>query len=113
MVIGGLAEGYYPKRVSLVFMELLNFVATVILVTASGALAPGPLFFANLSRGATSGAKSGLVFSVAHTVVEFTLVMLLALGLVTFASESTVKVAIGIVGGTVLVLSVYFRFTAL
>ncbi len=84
-------------------MELLNFVATVILVTASGALAPGPLFFANLSKGAKSGAKSGLVFSVTHTVVEFTLVMLLALGLVTLASESTAKVVIGIVGGMVLI----------
>lgn len=84
-------------------MEILSFVVTIILVTASGALAPGPLFFQNLSHGASSGAKSGLVFSVAHTLVEFSLVMLLALGLLTFALESAVKSVIGVTGGIVLV----------
>lgn len=84
-------------------METLNFIATIILVTASGALAPGPLFFVNLSKGAKSGAKSGLVFSLAHTLVEFILVMLLALGLLTVASESTAKFVIGVVGGLVLI----------
>jgi threonine/homoserine/homoserine lactone efflux protein len=84
-------------------MDLLNFVGTVVLVTASGALAPGPLFFMTVSQGARSGAKSGLVFSVAHTLIEFTLVMLLALGLLTFASEPLVRFYIGLAGGIVLV----------
>lgn len=84
-------------------MELFSFVATIILVTGSGALAPGPLFFENLSHGARSGAKSGLVFSLAHTLVESTLVMLLALGLLTFASDLVVKRVIGVIGGAVLI----------
>lgn len=85
-------------------METLNFVATVILVTASGALAPGPLFFATISQGAKSGAKSGLLFSVAHTLVEFTLVMLLALGLLTVVNVPTVKFIVGVAGGIVLIV---------
>ncbi len=85
-------------------MDVLSFVSTIVLVTASGALAPGPLFFANLSHAAKSGAKSGLLFSVAHSLVEFTLVMLLALGLLTVATELTVKLAIGVIGGTVLII---------
>jgi threonine/homoserine/homoserine lactone efflux protein len=84
-------------------MDLFSFVATIILVTGSGALAPGPLFFENLSQGARSGAKSGLVFSLAHTLVELSLVMLLALGLLTFAHDLVVKHVIGIVGGIVLI----------
>jgi len=84
-------------------MEVLDFIVTVILVTASGALAPGPLFFATLSQGAKSGARSGFAFSVAHSMVEFSLVMLLALGLLTIASEQSVKLVIGVVGGVVLV----------
>ena len=60
-------------------MDTLSFVVTVILITASGALAPGPLFFATISHSAKSGTKSGLIFSVAHTVVEFSLIMLFAL----------------------------------
>ena len=84
-------------------MDMFSFVATIILVTGSGALAPGPLFLENLSQGAKSGAKSGFVFSLAHTLVEFALVMLLAVGLLTFAHESSVKLVIGVVGGIVLI----------
>ena len=84
-------------------MEILDFVVTVILVTASGALAPGPLFFANLTKGSKFGARGGIVFSVAHTLVEFTLVMLLAFGLLIITSE-LVKIIIGVIGGFVLVV---------
>jgi len=46
---------------------------------------------------------SGLIFSIAHTVVEFLLIMLLALGLLTVASEPIVKMVIGLIGGIVLI----------
>jgi len=72
------------------------------LVTASGALAPGPLFFATISHGTRVGARGGLVFSIGHTLIEFTLVMLLAAGLLKVASESTVKLVVGVAGGVVL-----------
>lgn len=85
-------------------MDLLNFVVTVIVLTASGALAPGPLFFVTVSHGARSGAKSGFVFSIAHTLVEFTLVMLLAGGLLTVANEPVVKLTVGVAGGVVLLV---------
>jgi len=83
-------------------MNALNFVATIVLVTASGVLAPGPLFFASISHGTRVGARSGLMFSIGHTLVEFTLVMLLAAGLLTVASEPTVKLAVGVAGGIAL-----------
>jgi len=85
-------------------MDVLNFVATIILITASGALAPGPLFFATISHGAKSGARSGLIFSVAHTLVEFTLVMLFALGLLTVANRPLVKLMTGFIGGLFLLV---------
>jgi len=84
-------------------MEILSFAITVVLVTISGALAPGPLFFATISHGTKHGAKSGLIFSVAHTAVEFTLIMFFALGLLTIASEPSVKLVIGMAGGIVLI----------
>ncbi|MGD8545173.1 MAG: LysE family transporter [Candidatus Bathyarchaeota archaeon] len=83
-------------------MELLDFVVTIIFVTASGALAPGPLFFANLTKGSKFGAKAGIIFSVAHTLVEFMLVMILAFGLLIISTE-LVKIVVGVVGGFVLV----------
>ena len=84
-------------------MDIFSFVVTIIILTASGALAPGPLFFATVSHGTKHGAKSGLIFSVAHTIVEFSLIMLFALGLLTVASEPIVKIVIGVIGGIVLI----------
>ena len=84
-------------------MDLLGFVATIIIVTASGALAPGPLFFATISHGTKHGARTGLVFSIAHTMVEFSLIMVFAIGLLTIASEPIVKNVIGVIGGIVLI----------
>ena len=85
-------------------MDPLNFAVTVVLITASGALAPGPLFFVTLSQGVKSGTRSGLIFSVAHTLVEFSLVLLLALGLLSVASEPVARLAVGVAGGVVLLV---------
>ena len=93
----------YKLLFSMYTMELFNFIATIILVTASGALAPGPLFFATITHGTKSGAKSGLIFSISHSVVEFSLIMLFALGLLTIANEPIVKLVIGLAGGIVLI----------
>jgi len=84
-------------------MDLLAFVVTVILLTASGALAPGPLFFQTLSQGSRTGARSGLIFSIAHTIVEFSLIMLLAVGLLAVKDEVVIRTLIGVLGGVVLI----------
>lgn len=85
-------------------MDMLSFVVTIVLVTASGALAPGALFFANISYGSKFGAKSGLIFSISHTVVEFSLIMVFALGLLTVANEPIVQLIVGIIGGIFLIV---------
>ena len=85
-------------------MDIFQFAITVIFVTASGALAPGPLFFATISHGAQSGVRSGFVFSFAHTIIEFSLIMLFTVGLLSIANEPLVKQTIGITGGIVLIL---------
>ncbi|MGD9131920.1 MAG: LysE family transporter [Candidatus Bathyarchaeota archaeon] len=85
-------------------MDPLNFAATVIILSASGALAPGPLFFVTVSHGIKSGTKSGLLFSIAHSLVEFSLVMLLALGLLSVANVPAVRLAVGVAGGAALII---------
>ena len=85
-------------------MDLLNFALTVIILSSSGALAPGPLFFVTISHGIKSGTKSGVMFSVAHSLVEFGLVMLLAFGLLSVANDPAVRLAVGVAGGAVLVI---------
>jgi len=85
-------------------MDLFNFVITVIILSLSGALAPGPLFFVTLTHGIRSGVKSGITFSIAHTIIEFTLVMLLALGLLSVVNEPSVKLTLGAIGGLSLII---------
>jgi len=85
-------------------MDILSLTATIILVTASGALAPGPLFFAAISHGTKLGAKGGLAFAIGHTLFEFPLVILLALGLSTIASEPAARLLTGVIGGLALLV---------
>jgi threonine/homoserine/homoserine lactone efflux protein len=85
-------------------MDIFSFVVTVVLITASGALAPGPLFFQTISQGTKTGARSGLIFSISHTVVEFSLIMLLAFGLLAVRNEVFIRNIIGILGGIVLIV---------
>ena len=85
-------------------MDIFGFIITIVVVTASGALAPGPLFFVNIAHGTKSGAKSGIAFSVGHSIVEFSLVILLALGLLIVVNESVVKSVVGVVGGFALIV---------
>ncbi len=85
-------------------MNPLSFAVTVIILSASGALAPGPLFFVTVSHGIKSGTKSGIVFSIAHSIIEFTLVMLLALGLLSVANVPAVRLAVGVAGGAALII---------
>jgi threonine/homoserine/homoserine lactone efflux protein len=80
-------------------MNLLDFIITVVVVTASGALAPGPLFFGLLVQGSKEGARSGFFCAVGHTLVEFPLVMALAFGLLAVASQPAIEFAIGLAGG--------------
>lgn len=86
-------------------MDLLTFIVTVVVVTASGALAPGPLFFTNITQGTKTGAKGGLAFSIGHTIFELGLVIFLALTLQTVLNEAnkpTINLIVGVAGGIAL-----------
>lgn len=85
-------------------MELLSFAITVIILTASGALAPGPLFFVTITHGVKFGFKSGLAFSIAHSIIEFALIILLALGFLSATNHPSLRLAVGITGGVALLI---------
>jgi threonine/homoserine/homoserine lactone efflux protein len=87
-------------------VDIIDFAAQVVFVSASGVLSPGPLFLANLIYGSKLGYYSGIKIASGHAIVEFPLIVLLALGLFglfsfTFNSESTV--IIGLIGGTAII----------
>jgi threonine/homoserine/homoserine lactone efflux protein len=83
-------------------MSALNFGVEVIAISASGVLAPGPLFFTNLLYGSKQGARSGINVACGHTVVELPLILLLAAGLFTSAAATRYAEVIGLIGGIAL-----------
>ena len=85
-------------------MNLIDFIVTVVIVTASGALAPGPLSFAILLHGSKGGAWAGFSCAVGHMLVEFPLVLALAFGLLAAANQPVIKSVIGIAGGLGLIV---------
>ncbi|MDQ3848047.1 MAG: lysine transporter LysE, partial [Thermoproteota archaeon] len=62
-------------------MNIVEFGIEVIAISASGVLAPGPLFFANVFWGSLGNKWSGLKVAYGHRIVELPLIILLAEGL--------------------------------
>ncbi|MGI0035207.1 MAG: LysE family transporter [Nitrososphaera sp.] len=82
-------------------MNVLDFGVEVIAISASGVLAPGPMFITNLMYGTRHGTKAGLKIAYGHTAVELPLIILLAAGIFSSAAvASQYADEIGIVGGT-------------
>ncbi|MBO0888739.1 LysE family transporter [Candidatus Bathyarchaeota archaeon] len=90
-------------------MITVEFLATVVLVSVSGVLGPGPLFLASTLRATKIGSLSGLQCAIGHTIVEAPLVFGLALGLSALLNPTTVKL-IGILGGSVLLIFAAVQF---
>jgi threonine/homoserine/homoserine lactone efflux protein len=80
-------------------MNVVDFGIEVIALSASGVLAPGPLFFANLAYGSRLDRWSGVKVAYGHTVVELPLIIMLAAGLFTFEVAKKYTSIIGFVGG--------------
>ena len=87
----------------------IEFLATVILVSVSGVLGPGPLFLASTLRATRIGTRSGLQCAIGHTIVEAPLVFGLSLGLSTLLSPTSVRI-IAIIGGSALLVFAASQF---
>ena len=95
-------------------MELGEFLVEVVGVSASGVLAPGPLFIANLIHGARQGATAGIKIAYGHTAVELPLIALLAVGVVsTFTFSDSYLDAISLVGGVAILGFAGFQILSL
>lgn len=75
-----------------------------LLIGYSGAIMPGSLLTYTLNKSIKSGIKAGLMVSIGHALLELVLVMLLFLGVGKYLGTAAAQIAIGILGGIVLVL---------
>jgi len=56
-------------------VQILEFAVLVIVISASGVMAPGPLFAATVSYGLREGTRAGFKMAIGHTIVELPLVI--------------------------------------
>ncbi|MCS7122070.1 MAG: LysE family translocator [Archaeoglobaceae archaeon] len=85
---------------------MLQFAVKVTLISASGALTPGPLTAASAAVGARKGWIGGFFVSLGHLAVELPLVILIAFGILSFLNEDLIKI-LSIVGGSTLLTFAY------
>jgi threonine/homoserine/homoserine lactone efflux protein len=81
-------------------MDFADLALEVIGVSASGVLAPGPMFIANMLYAARQGPRAGLKMAYGHTIVELAIIVLIAIGVFSASAIlSGYKDAIGVSGG--------------
>jgi len=82
--------------------QLIEFGITVIIISASGVLTPGPLFAANIAYGLRGGIKSGLKMAIGHTIVELPLIILLGIGVFSLKDFPEFRTILTIIGAITL-----------
>ncbi len=89
-------------------VQIFEFAVLVIVISASGVMAPGPLFAANVSYGLREGVRAGLKIAIGHTIAELPLVILLGIGVFSFESFPEFRIIVSIFGAVTL-----FAFAAI
>ena len=80
-------------------MELLfSFAIMVIAISASGVMSPGPLFAANVIYGIKEGRLAGLKMAMGHTIVEFPLIILLGVGILSLDTFPEYRIFVTVIG---------------
>jgi len=81
--------------------DIAIFLASVVAISLSGVMMPGPVTTVTVAKGRESGYAGALV-ALGHGVIEIPLMVLIYLGFAQFFSCEIVKRAIGLVGGLML-----------
>ncbi|MDH5482040.1 MAG: LysE family translocator [Candidatus Bathyarchaeota archaeon] len=82
-------------------MDFYMFLASVILVSISGVMAPGPLFAVTVAKG-SKNKIAGVLIALGHGVIEFPLMFLIYFGFAWVFAESLAQKSISLVGGLIL-----------
>jgi len=83
-------------------MSLLLFLSSVVLISLSGVMMPGPVFAVTLSKGYESWV-AGVGVALGHGMVELPLVAAIYLGFARFFDLELVKAILGVAGGALLI----------
>jgi threonine/homoserine/homoserine lactone efflux protein len=82
--------------------DLYFFLTSVVFISLSGVMMPGPVFAVTVAKG--YGSKiAGVLIALGHGAIEFPLIILLYFRLSGFFASTIVQKVIGLVGGAVLI----------
>jgi threonine/homoserine/homoserine lactone efflux protein len=84
-------------------VSLLLFLIQVVIISLSGAMAPGPVTTAAIAMGSRSR-YAGALIVLGHAIVEFPVMLLIILGMAKILQSPKTQIAIGLAGGTFLLL---------
>ncbi|HDD39763.1 MAG TPA: hypothetical protein ENG21_00740 [Nitrososphaeria archaeon] len=82
---------------------MLEFFLLVVVVSASGALSPGPLFLATIDSAIRSGKYAGFAVALGHMAFEFPLVVAIGFGVWNFLGDPIIRTVIGLLGAFALI----------
>jgi len=87
------------------------FFASAIFLSLTGVMMPGPLFAATVEKG-YKDEKAGIKIALGHGLVEFPLMALIVVSLGYVFENDYVKLGIGLVGGTLMLVLGYSMYVA-
>jgi threonine/homoserine/homoserine lactone efflux protein len=94
----------YKNKLILKVNYMVEVFLQSMLIGYSGAIMPGSLLTYTLEKSMKSGTKAGVMISIGHSLLELVLVILIFLGIGKYLSALSAQLAIGIIGGIVLIL---------
>ena len=81
---------------------LLGFYLLTAIISLSGVMMPGPVLAGTVAKG-YKDKNAGMKIAIGHGIVEFPLITAIGLGFGSFFENQDVRIAIGVIGGSVLV----------
>ncbi len=82
--------------------EFPMFLLSVLLISLSGVLMPGPLFALTIKKASTSKI-SGILIALGHGIVEFPLMILIFFVLSQFTIPAMIQIGVGLIGGALMI----------
>jgi threonine/homoserine/homoserine lactone efflux protein len=84
-------------------MDFYLFLTSVVFISFSGVMTPGPLFAATVAKG-FEGKITGVLISLGHGIIEFPLMFLIYFGFAPLLASSLTQKIIGFVGGLIMII---------
>ena len=77
------------------------FLFSVVIISLSGVMMPGPVMAVTIAKGRKSG-NAGALIALGHGIIEIPLMVIIYLGFAQFFTDDAVRRLIGLIGGLML-----------